>query len=171
MWAADRPEVSIVFLHQRSGPRHRARRTTARKLSTALSLGWQARPSGATTKRLPSLATPLVLSVHSVVSWDFAVSIVPGWHATIFAPYFSRARSSRLRDGADGDDPLRRICGLRHHRLPLRQHGPLLLLLADRRLLYRRCFVAWYSGVEFEASFWLRVRAYWFSTWTMIICR
>ena len=29
-----------------------------------------------------------MLSVHSVVSWDFAVSIVPGWHATIFAPYF-----------------------------------------------------------------------------------
>ena len=37
---------------------------------------------------LAALATPLVLSVHSVVSWDFAVSIVPGWHTTIFAPYF-----------------------------------------------------------------------------------
>ncbi len=37
---------------------------------------------------LAALATPLVLSVHSVVSWDFAMSIVPGWHATIFAPYF-----------------------------------------------------------------------------------
>ena len=34
------------------------------------------------------LATPLVISVHSVVSWDFAVSVVPGWHTTIFAPYF-----------------------------------------------------------------------------------
>jgi molybdopterin-containing oxidoreductase family membrane subunit len=37
---------------------------------------------------LASLATPLVISVHSVVSWDFAMSIVPGWHTTIFAPYF-----------------------------------------------------------------------------------
>jgi len=37
---------------------------------------------------LAALATPLVLSVHSVVSWDFAMAIVPGWHATIFAPYF-----------------------------------------------------------------------------------
>jgi molybdopterin-containing oxidoreductase family membrane subunit len=37
---------------------------------------------------LAALATPLVLSVHSVVSWDFAVSIIPGWHGTIFAPYF-----------------------------------------------------------------------------------
>jgi molybdopterin-containing oxidoreductase family membrane subunit len=35
-----------------------------------------------------ALATPLVLSVHSVVSWDFAMSILPGWHSTLFAPYF-----------------------------------------------------------------------------------
>src|SRR5260370_42033698 len=37
---------------------------------------------------LAALATPLVLSVHSVVSWDFAMALVPGRHATIFAPYF-----------------------------------------------------------------------------------
>src|SRR5260221_542954 len=37
---------------------------------------------------LAALATPLVLSVHSVVSWDFAMALVPGWHPTIFAPYF-----------------------------------------------------------------------------------
>ena len=37
---------------------------------------------------LAGLATPLVLSVHTVVSFDFAVSVVPGWHATIFPPYF-----------------------------------------------------------------------------------
>ena len=37
---------------------------------------------------LAAFATPLVASVHSIVSWDFAVSIVPGWHTTIFAPYF-----------------------------------------------------------------------------------
>ena len=37
---------------------------------------------------LAGLATPLVLSVHSVVSFDFAVAIVPGWHSTIFPPYF-----------------------------------------------------------------------------------
>jgi len=35
-----------------------------------------------------ALATPLVISVHSIVSWDFAMSILPGWHSTIFAPYF-----------------------------------------------------------------------------------
>jgi molybdopterin-containing oxidoreductase family membrane subunit len=35
-----------------------------------------------------ALATPLVISVHSVVSWDFAASVVPGWHSTLFPPYF-----------------------------------------------------------------------------------
>lgn len=39
-------------------------------------------------KFLAALATPLVLSVHSVVSWDFAMGVVYGWHTTIFAPYF-----------------------------------------------------------------------------------
>ena len=37
---------------------------------------------------LAGLSTPLVLSVHTVVSFDFAVSVLPGWHATIFPPYF-----------------------------------------------------------------------------------
>src|SRR5258705_1775169 len=37
---------------------------------------------------LAGLATPLVLSVHTVVSFDFAIGIIPGWHATIFPPYF-----------------------------------------------------------------------------------
>lgn len=62
-------------------------------LYRALSLGWL----GTATQWahysqlylfLAALATPLVISVHSVVSWDFAMSIVPGWHTTIFAPYF-----------------------------------------------------------------------------------
>ncbi len=37
---------------------------------------------------LAGLATPLVLSVHTVVSFDFTIAIVPGWHSTIFPPYF-----------------------------------------------------------------------------------
>ena len=58
-----------------------------------LSMGW--RGSGRHWHRyetayllLAGLATPLVLSVHTVVSFDFAVAIVPGWHTTIFPPYF-----------------------------------------------------------------------------------
>ena len=58
-----------------------------------LSLGW--RMSGRHWYRyekayliLAGISTPLVLSVHSIVSFDFATSVVPGWHTTIFPPYF-----------------------------------------------------------------------------------
>ena len=57
------------------------------------SLGWRGSNSswkhyGTAYLLFAALATPLVISVHSVVSWDFALGIVPGWHSTIFAPYF-----------------------------------------------------------------------------------
>jgi Ni/Fe-hydrogenase subunit HybB-like protein len=64
-----------------------------RKIFTVLSLGWTAefevwRHYARGYLFFAALATPLVISVHSVVSWDFALGIVPGWHTTIFAPYF-----------------------------------------------------------------------------------
>jgi Ni/Fe-hydrogenase subunit HybB-like protein len=66
---------------------------TRRKIFTILSLGWtgefeQWRHYARGYLFFAALATPLVISVHSVVSWDFALGIVPGWHTTIFAPYF-----------------------------------------------------------------------------------
>ncbi len=58
-----------------------------------LALGWEGsnqswRHYGTAYLFFAALATPLVISVHSVVSWDFALGISPGWHSTIFAPYF-----------------------------------------------------------------------------------
>jgi molybdopterin-containing oxidoreductase family membrane subunit len=63
------------------------------KIYNALSFGWQ---GGAKTWQryesvaliLAGLSTPLVLSVHTIVSFDFATSVIPGWHTTIFPPYF-----------------------------------------------------------------------------------
>src|SRR5258705_8710037 len=73
--------------------RDRATHPAARIVYGMLSMGW--RGSARHWHRyetayllLAGLATPLVLSVHTVVSFDFAVGIVPGWHATIFPPYF-----------------------------------------------------------------------------------
>ncbi|MCC6522256.1 MAG: polysulfide reductase NrfD [Polyangiaceae bacterium] len=64
-----------------------------KKIYEFLALGWNG--SMSTWQRyekacilLAGLATPLVLSVHTVVSFDFATSVIPGWHATIFPPYF-----------------------------------------------------------------------------------
>ena len=73
--------------------RDQAAKGTRRRILGWLSLGWDG--SYTTWHRyevvyllLAALATPLVLSVHSIVSMDFAASVIPGWHATIFPPYF-----------------------------------------------------------------------------------
>ena len=74
--------------------RDRAKNTRSRSASTACSrsAGAARRATGSATRRRtccsPGMSTPLVLSVHTVVSFDFAVGIIPGWHATIFPPYF-----------------------------------------------------------------------------------
>jgi molybdopterin-containing oxidoreductase family membrane subunit len=64
-----------------------------KKIFTVLSLSWtgaheQWRHYSRAYLFFAALATPLVISVHSVVSWDFALGMAPGWHTTIFAPYF-----------------------------------------------------------------------------------
>ncbi|MFL6528529.1 MAG: NrfD/PsrC family molybdoenzyme membrane anchor subunit [Chthoniobacterales bacterium] len=90
--------VSLVFWYIGLVPdlatmRDRASSKFAQLTYGVMSLGW--RGSARHWKRfhmlyllLAGLATPLVLSVHSVVSTDFAIAIVPGWHSTIFPPYF-----------------------------------------------------------------------------------
>ena len=64
-----------------------------RRVYAMLSLGWEGSDGQWRHYRrayglFAALATPLVLSVHSVVSWDFAMALVPGWHSTLFAPFF-----------------------------------------------------------------------------------
>ena len=74
--------------------RDHAPSTTARKVYGVLALGWRGSARhwarhDTTYLLLAGLATALGVSVHSIVSFDFAMSIIPGWHATIFAPYFA----------------------------------------------------------------------------------
>lgn len=73
--------------------RDRARSHTAKVIYGMLCMGWRGSARHwhnyeAAYLLLAGLATPLVLSVHSVISFDFSVGIIPGWHATIFPPYF-----------------------------------------------------------------------------------
>ncbi len=79
------PDLATVRDHVRSG--------LCKRLAAFFSLGWNG--SYRTWHRyevvyllLAGLATPLVVSVHTIVSWDFATSVIPGWHTTIFPPYF-----------------------------------------------------------------------------------
>ncbi|RDV38839.1 hydrogenase [Bradymonadaceae bacterium TMQ3] len=90
--------ISVVFWYVGLVPdlatiRDRAKHPLRKKIYGILSLGWTGgnrswRHYEAAYLMLAGLATPLVLSVHTIVSFDFAVSVIPGWHTTIFPPYF-----------------------------------------------------------------------------------
>lgn len=149
---------------------------------TVLSLGWQGtsrqwRNYNRTYLFMAALATPLVLSVHSVVSWDFAVSIVPGWHATIFAPYFvAGAIFSGLGMVITILVPLRKVFKFEHLiTLDHFEDMAKLVLVTSSIVFYAylvEFFTAWYSGEAIErASTWWRLTGhYWWATWTMLTC-
>ncbi len=128
--------VSIVFWYVGLIPdlatmRDRAVSKVKKMTYGMLSLGW--RGSARHWHRyevasliLAGLSTPLVLSVHTVVSFDFAVSVIPGWHATIFPPYFvAGAIYSGFAMVLTLAIPIRAAYGLEQpdHDAPHRQHG------------------------------------------------
>ncbi|AAS69489.1 polysulfide reductase NrfD [Leptospira interrogans str. 2003000735] len=90
--------ISLVFWYIGLIPdiaavRDRSKGEFKRKLYDVLALGWVGSNKAwshleTVAMILAALSTPLVLSVHTIVSFDFAVSILPGWHTTIFPPYF-----------------------------------------------------------------------------------
>lgn len=104
---------------------------------------------------LAGLSTPLVVSVHSVVSFDFAVGIIPGWHATIFPPYFvAGAIYAGFAMVLTLTIPLRRYYGLedfitmRHINYMARVMLATGLVVAYGYLM--EVFMSWYSGNDFE---------------------
>lgn len=90
--------VSLVFWYVGLVPdfatiRDRAKNNVSKAIYGGLSLGWTGGARDwmryeSVSLILAGLATPLVLSVHTIVSMDFATSVIPGWHTTIFPPYF-----------------------------------------------------------------------------------
>jgi molybdopterin-containing oxidoreductase family membrane subunit len=126
---------------------------------------------------LAALATPLVLSVHSVVSWDFAMSIQPGWHTTIFPPYFvAGAILSGCAMVYTLLIPIRKM--FRLEEFITKEHLEAcvkLTLLTSSIVFYAYAvefFVAWYSGNVYEwALFEKRATGpYSFYFWTMVFC-
>ncbi|AKU90251.1 NrfD/PsrC family molybdoenzyme membrane anchor subunit [Vulgatibacter incomptus] len=106
---------------------------------------------------LGALATPLVLSVHSVVSLDFAIAQLPGWHSTIFPPYFvAGAIYSGFAMVLTLMIPVRRI--FRLHDVITTRHLEAMgkLVLVTGSIVYYtyavETFLAWYSGSEYEYS-------------------
>jgi molybdopterin-containing oxidoreductase family membrane subunit len=111
---------------------------------------------------LAAFATPLVFSVHSIVSWDFAMSLIPGWHTTIFAPYFvAGAIFSGLAMVLTIVIPLRLIFDLQDYITDhVLQSVAKVILFTSIIVGYAystEFFIAWYSGVPYErAQFYFR---------------
>ncbi len=104
---------------------------------------------------LAGLATPLVVSVHTIVSWDFAVAILPGWHSTVFPPYFVAgavfsgfAMVLTLIIPARRAFRLERVITIRHV-----ENMTKVILATGWMVTYGyliESFMAWYSGDAFE---------------------
>ncbi len=128
-------------------------------------------------KFMAALAAPLVLSVHSVVSWDFAMGVVYGWHTTIFAPYFvAGAIFSGCAMVITLMVPMRRMYGLEEY-ITVDDFEKLAKLLMFTGLIVSYAYIvelalAVYSGNVFEyEQFMYRLTGdYAWAYWTMIIC-
>lgn len=179
--------VSLLFWYLGMVPdlatlRDRAKTNTRKAIYGLLALGWvgSARHWHRFERAyllLAALATPLVLSVHSVVSFDFAVSQVPGWHTTIFPPYFvAGAIFGGFAMVATLAIPAREYFGLKH--LITKRHVENMnkIMLATGSMVgyayAMEFFVGWYSQVPYE-QFIFVTRAlgpYAWAYWTMIAC-
>jgi Ni/Fe-hydrogenase subunit HybB-like protein len=157
--------VSLLFWYVGLLPdlatlRDRAQNRPARALYGILAMGW--RGSARHWRRyqtayllLAALATPLVVSVHTIVSLDFAVSVLPGWHVTIFPPYFvAGAIYSGFAMVLTLAIPIRAIYGLEDF-ITLRhlQNMAKILLTTGLIVAYgygMEAFMGWYSANPYE---------------------
>ena len=162
--------------------RDRSQNTAGRKIYGALALGW--RGSAAHWHRyetayllLAGLSTPLVVSVHTIVSFDFAISVIPGWHATIFPPYFvAGAVFSGFAMVATIAIPLRRAYGLESFITIKHLDNMAKVMLATGLIVaygyMMEAFFAFYSANIFEEAM-MRLRfegPYSSAYWALILC-
>jgi Ni/Fe-hydrogenase subunit HybB-like protein len=175
--------VSLLFWYLGMIPdlaslRDRAKKRFAKFSYGVLSLGWRGasrhwRFHEMSSLLLAGLATPLVLSVHTVVSFDFTIAILPGWHSTIFPPYFV--------DGAIYSGfamvlmlaiPLRRIFGLENLITERHLNNCAKIMLATGLILaYAYAiepFTAWYGGDRYEMAM-VHYRAVGPESWTYYV--
>ena len=151
-----------------------------RRIYGFLSLGWtgshrQWRHYGWSYLLLAGLATPLVISVHSIVSWDFALAVIPGYHSTIFAPYFvAGAILSGLSMVLVLVIPVRRIFGF-EDLIPLETLESIAKMIIFMSLIIGysylvESFMAWYSGNIFERDtyLWRAIGHYAPQFWVMV---
>ena len=153
-----------------------------KKLYTFLSFGWSGKAKHwqrfeEVSLVLAGLATPLVFSVHSIVSMDFATSIIPGWHTTIFPPYFVLGA---LFSGFAMVETLliimRKVVNLESYiTIKHIEYMNVIILLTGSLVgtaYITELFMSWYSGVEFEQYAFLNraTGPYWWAYAIMMTC-
>src|SRR6201997_297068 len=162
--------------------RDRAKNPAAKLIYGLLAMGW--RGSAVHWERhetasllLAGLATPLVLSVHTIVSFDFAIAIVPGWHATIFPPYFvAGAIYAGFAMVLTIAIPLRKAYGLEDFITMRHLDNMAKVMLATGLIVaygyFFEMFLSLYSGNKFERYAFLNRFAgpYWIAYWSLILC-
>ncbi|HNQ11621.1 MAG TPA: polysulfide reductase NrfD [Bacteroidia bacterium] len=179
--------VSLVFWYSGLIPdfaaiRDRAKTKTRKIVYTILSFGWVGTAKNwqrfeEMSLVLAGLSTPLVLSVHSVVSMDFATSVIPGWHTTIFPPYFVAGAIF------SGFAMVQTLMIITRKVLQLEDYITIYHIDMMNRIILltgsivgvaymTEFFIAWYSGVEYEGYAFIN-RAfgpYWWAYWSMMTC-
>ena len=153
-----------------------------KKLYSLLSFGWSGKAKHwqrfeEVSLVLAGLATPLVFSVHSIVSMDFATSIVPGWHTTIFPPYFVLGA---LFSGFAMVETLliimRKVVSLESYiTIKHIEYMNVIIILTGSLVgtaYMTELFMSWYSGVEFEQYAFLNraTGPYWWAYAIMMTC-
>jgi len=180
--------VSLLFWYSGLLPdlatiRDRAKTKLRKHLYGIASFGW----SGSTkhwqrheslSLVLAGLSTPLVLSVHTIVSFDFATSVIPGWHTTIFPPYFvAGAIFSGFAMVQTLMLVLRKVMNL-HDYITLGHIEAMnkIIVLTGSIVgcaYLTELFMAWYSQVPFEQDIFFKYRIagpYGWSYWLMMTC-
>ena len=153
-----------------------------RKVYNALSFGWTGSAKHwqrweSLSLILAGIATPLVLSVHTIVSFDFATSVIPGWHTTIFPPYFV---AGAIFSGFAMVQTLmlitRKLLSLQDYITLAHIESMNKVILLTGTLVgsayLTELFIAWYSGYVYEQFAFLNRAAgpYWWSYFGMMFC-
>ncbi|TWT78194.1 Polysulfide reductase, NrfD [Posidoniimonas polymericola] len=179
--------VSLLFWYMGMIPdlatlRDRAKHPIRRFAYGLLSMGWTGSAGHWHVYEkayglLAALATPLVLSVHTIVSFDFAVAQLPGWHTTIFPPYFvAGAVFSGFGMVLTLMVPAREWFGLKHLVTTRHLENMCKIIIATGSMVGfaygTEFFIAWYSGNSYEQFAFVN-RAfgpYWWAYWIMVSC-
>ncbi len=175
-WTGLLPDFAMI--------RDRATKPFQKKIYSLVSFGWSGRAKDwqrfeEVSLVLAGLATPLVLSVHTIVSFDFATSVIPGWHSTVYPPYFV---AGAVFSGFAMVQTLllimRKVCNLEDYitRIHIENMNKVILVTGGIVAVayLSEFFVGWYTGSSYEDFVYLSVGAatgpYWWAFWALIIC-